>query len=321
MEEGEPAFSNPQAFSGPSAGEDVPSSSSMDSFLESILNDGQHHTCTHTHSCNPPGPDLSHTHTCFHVHTKILSAPLDETSESMEKSSPMKKRPRGNREAVRKYREKKKAHAATLEEEIAQLRAINQQLTERLHGQAALEAEVTRLKCLLADLRGRIEGEIGSFPYKKPVKGRGDFASGLTQANMTGMGGARAMNSCGFHCDDPNYCPYNVGENGAVNGQVLGFCDIINMQGIGRSTCAAKDCAGCGPCGNGVAARPVDCSSNGAEMQGLVSFRLLSHAIVSFFFFDICQQEIKFSRRLVVISYVWFYIQNYSSRTLVYLVL
>ncbi|RWW21366.1 hypothetical protein GW17_00014488 [Ensete ventricosum] len=158
-----------------SAGEDLPSSCSMDSFFDKIFDDG--HTCTHTHTCNPPGPNLSHTHTCFHVHTKILSAPPDETAESVEKSASPKKRPCNNREAVRKYREKKKAHAASLEDEAAHLRAINQQLLKRLQNQAALEAEIARLKCLLVDLRGRIEGEIGSFPYHKPVKGSGDFVS------------------------------------------------------------------------------------------------------------------------------------------------
>ncbi|RWW41497.1 hypothetical protein BHE74_00053015 [Ensete ventricosum] len=158
-----------------SAGADLPSSCSMDSFFDKIFDDG--HTCTHTHTCNPPGPNLSHTHTCFHVHTKILSAPPDETAESVEKSASPKKRPCNNREAVRKYREKKKAHAASLEDEAAHLRAINQQLLKRLQNQAALEAEIARLKCLLVDLRGRIEGEIGSFPYHKPVKGSGDFVS------------------------------------------------------------------------------------------------------------------------------------------------
>ena len=29
--------------------------------------------CSHTHSCNPPGPeDASHSHTCFHTHTHLI---------------------------------------------------------------------------------------------------------------------------------------------------------------------------------------------------------------------------------------------------------
>ncbi|KAJ1379346.1 hypothetical protein SESBI_46978 [Sesbania bispinosa] len=37
----------------------------------------------------------------------------------------------------------------------------------KLQGQAALEAEIARLKCLLVDIRGKIEGDIGYFPYQK----------------------------------------------------------------------------------------------------------------------------------------------------------
>jgi hypothetical protein len=48
---------------------------------------------------------------------------------------------------------------------VVHLRALNQQLTKKLQNHAALEAEVARLRCLLVDIRGRIEGEIGAFPY------------------------------------------------------------------------------------------------------------------------------------------------------------
>ncbi|KAK3193993.1 hypothetical protein Dsin_025303 [Dipteronia sinensis] len=77
-------------------------------------------------------------HTCFHVHTKIVApssegkVSTDDTAESSEKKS--KKRPTGNREAVRKYREKKKARTASLEDEVVRLRAVNQQLLKRLQG-------------------------------------------------------------------------------------------------------------------------------------------------------------------------------------------
>ncbi|GLT61297.1 hypothetical protein SLA2020_340160 [Shorea laevis] len=119
MEDGELDFSNHEVFSSPKMGE-FPSSSSMDSFFDELLKDT--HACTHTHTCNPSGPDSSHTHTCFHVHTKIVPVPsedkvsTDDTAESNEKQ--LKKRPLGNREAVRKYREKKKARAASLEDEV-----------------------------------------------------------------------------------------------------------------------------------------------------------------------------------------------------------
>ncbi|XP_072967095.1 basic leucine zipper 19-like [Typha angustifolia] len=249
MEEADLDFANPEEFS--------------DSFFNEIFKDSsQHHSCTHTHTCNPPGPDLSHTHTCFHVHTKILSASGDETAESTEKSSSSKKRPFGNREAVRKYRQKKKAQTASLEDEVVQLRAINQQLMKRVQGQAALEAEVARLKCLLVDIRGRIEGEIGSFPYQKPVKRGGELASDVTQGNL--LGGGQVINACDFICDDQVYCVgpgmqgKTVGQNGAVNGQALGVCDIASIQCIGSSNSGSKNSLACG-CGSMM---PVGCSSD-----------------------------------------------------------
>uniref|UniRef100_A0A0E0BNM9 RRM domain-containing protein n=1 Tax=Oryza glumipatula TaxID=40148 RepID=A0A0E0BNM9_9ORYZ len=70
------------------------------------------------------------------------------------------------REAVRKYRQKKKAHTAHLEEEVKRLRVINQQLVKRLQGQAALEVEVVRLRSLLVDVRSRINGALGSCPIQ-----------------------------------------------------------------------------------------------------------------------------------------------------------
>ncbi|KAJ0867189.1 putative transcription factor bZIP family [Helianthus annuus] len=121
MEDGELDFSNTEMFTDPNMG-DIPSNDSLDSFFDDIFKDS--HACTHTHTCNPPGPDSSHTHTCYHVHTKIVPAmsgdddktPTDDTAESADKKG--KKRPLGNREAVRKYREKKKARAASLEDEV-----------------------------------------------------------------------------------------------------------------------------------------------------------------------------------------------------------
>ncbi|CAN1307625.1 Basic leucine zipper 23 [Linum perenne] len=189
MEDGEVEFSNQEVFSATNMGE-FPSSGSMDSFFDELLKDT--HACTHTHTCNPPGPDYSHTHTCFHVHTKIV--------------------------------EKKKARAASLEDEVVKLRAINQQLMRRLQGQAALEAEVARLKCLLVDIRGRIEGEIGSFPYQKP------------NLNLSNPNGAYVMNPCNMQCNDQAYCG----------------CDFENLQCMMNDSSGTKDFSVCGV-GNGVA--------------------------------------------------------------------
>ncbi|XP_056859657.1 basic leucine zipper 19-like [Raphanus sativus] len=221
MEEGELELSNNQeVFSSSDVGGGLPpSNSSIDSFFDGLLMDSQHHqqgACTHTHTCNNP-TEHTHTHTCFHVHTNILPDDSDEkmstddTAESCGKNG--EKRPLGNREAVRKYREKKKAKAASLEDECSRLRAVNQQLVKRLGNQGALEAEVSRLKCLLVDLRGRIDGEIGSFPYQKPSISIPSFSHLMNPCNV----------QCGGGDDDEVYCLQDGYEP-------LSGCDFDQLQ-------------------------------------------------------------------------------------------
>ncbi|KAL6853512.1 hypothetical protein ACP4OV_019541 [Aristida adscensionis] len=119
--------------------------------------------CTHTYTCHPPGSSAAmHTHTCLHTHMQVKASGEHVVEEQLRKPRTM-----GNREAVRKYREKKKAHAAFLEEEVKKLRVINQQLLRRLQDHAALEAEVLRLRRVLFDVQGRIDAEIGTFPFQK----------------------------------------------------------------------------------------------------------------------------------------------------------
>ncbi|PSS25981.1 Basic leucine zipper like [Actinidia chinensis var. chinensis] len=249
MDDGELDFSNQEVFSGSNLG-DLPSSCSMDSFFDEIFKDT--HACCHTHTCNPPGPDSTHTHTCYHVHTKIVSGPAedkvstDDTAESSEKKS--RKCPLGNREAVRKYREKKKARTASLEDEVVRLRTLNQQLMKRLQGQAALEAEIARLKCLLVDIRGRIEGEIGSFPYQKPVRS-GNMYQNLSNPNLPG---AYMTNPCNMQCDDDQvYClqtgvEEKSGEGLLLNGQGFSGCEFENLQCLGNQNTGLKEVPGCG---------------------------------------------------------------------------
>ncbi|BAT12599.1 basic leucine zipper 19 [Oryza sativa Japonica Group] len=155
MDDGEIELSSQMMFPNP----ETPTS--LDDFLPSIRT-----TRTHTHTCNPPGPSATaHTHTCYHTHTHVFSS--DDDSCGGDKAKPKKgRKPLGNREAVRKYRQKKKAHTAHLEEEVKRLRAINQQLVKRLQGQAALEAEVVWLRSLLVDVRSRINGALGSYPFQ-----------------------------------------------------------------------------------------------------------------------------------------------------------
>ncbi|XP_070042252.1 basic leucine zipper 23-like isoform X2 [Nicotiana tomentosiformis] len=243
MADGELEFSNQEMLSSSNFGE---FSSSMDSFFNEILKDT--HACTHAHTCNPPGPDNSHTHTCYHVHTKIVPPseededknPSDDTAESSEKKG--KKRPVGNKEAVRKYREKKKARAASLEDEVIRLRAINQQLFKRLQGQAVLEAEVARLKCLLVDIRGRIEGEIGSFPYQKPMKS-GNVYQNVVNPNIPG---SYVVNSCNLQCDDQVYCLHpgaevKISDGTVLNGQGFNNCEFETLQCLGNQTSGMEE--------------------------------------------------------------------------------
>ncbi|XP_042496875.1 basic leucine zipper 23-like [Macadamia integrifolia] len=156
MDDGEVELCDQVLLSNPDVSCDLqgPTYDSFDEFLKNTR------TCTHTHTCNPPGPDAAHTHTCYHTHTQVLASEDDEGSNDKEKSVSKSRRPSGNREAVRKYREKKKAHTAYLEEEVKKLRILNQQLVRRLQGQSILEAEVLRLRTLLTDLRGKIDSEL-----------------------------------------------------------------------------------------------------------------------------------------------------------------
>lgn len=255
MDDGELDFSNHDVFSN-SMGE-MPIGGSMDSFFEELMKDT--HTCTHTHTCNPPGPDFEHAHTCYHVHTKIIASSSedkgennDDSAESVEKRG--KKRPLGNREAVRKYREKKKARAASLEDEILKLRTINQQLLKRLHGQAALEAEVSRLRCLLVDIRGRIEGEIGSFPYQKPIK-NGDMFQNVSSSVLPG---SNVTNPCNIQCNDQMYC-LTDGKNGdaSLNCQGLSGQDFETLNCFVMGT-GSEELPGCGPCDVGNLPKPTN---------------------------------------------------------------
>ncbi|XP_044962366.1 basic leucine zipper 23-like [Hordeum vulgare subsp. vulgare] len=194
------------------------SNSEMPGAFDDLLADAAA-TCTHTHTCNPPGPSATmHTHTCLHTHTHQLFAAGSEDDDAARP-----RRPLGNREAVRKYREKKKAHAAFLEEEVKKLRAANQQLLRRLQGHATLEAEVARLRGLLSDVRAKIDAEVvaGAFPFQK-------------QCSVGSVA-----------CTDPTLC-FNNG-NSEVGGACWG-----DSSGPASADCGLDEDA------NGAAAREVD---------------------------------------------------------------
>ncbi|RZC63393.1 hypothetical protein C5167_025117 [Papaver somniferum] len=156
------------------------SSCPMDSFSDYMLDDT--HARTHTYAnSNQSEQDISQNldlpHSPNYIHFITQNPPVEEktTSEDTDDSvdEKFKKRSHGNRESVRKYRERKKARQASMEDELIRLRIVNQQLLKRVQGLVALEQEVARFKCLLTEIRGRIKGELGSFPYQQPAAGIG----------------------------------------------------------------------------------------------------------------------------------------------------
>lgn len=172
---------------------------SSESLLDDLLRDSR--TCSHTHTCNPPGPDdAAHTHTCYHTHTRVI--PSEEDNVMPDEKSPISRprRPLGNREAVRKYREKKKAEAAHLEEEAKKLRLMNQVLMGKLQKQALLETEILRLRSLLLGLRGKIDDELGEFPFQDHCNSISSFTEGEC---VDKFGCNSAGSSWGGNCQPP----------------------------------------------------------------------------------------------------------------------
>ncbi|RZC63392.1 hypothetical protein C5167_025118 [Papaver somniferum] len=176
------------------------SSCAMDSLFDDMPDDT--HTRTHTNTWNQPEQGMTQNlklpHSPSNIHWGSKTFPVDqktateETDESVDKTS--KKRPHGNRESVRKYRERKKARQVSIEDELIRLRIVNQQLLKRLQGLVALEQEAARFKCLLVEIRGRIKGELGSFPFQKPATGNGVIPQNMLQSNLVG---AYDVNQCG----------------------------------------------------------------------------------------------------------------------------
>jgi hypothetical protein len=190
---------------------------SIDSLFDEVFESTQ--TCTHTHTCNPPGPDNTHTHTCYHTHTQLL-ATGDKGDELADKSGIVpaggnKKCSLGNKVAVRKYREKKKAHTAHLEEQVNQLKVRNQQLMKRLQEQACLEAEVFRLRSLLAEFRGRIDAEIGGFPAQKPCLNNQTRVALSEDCNVQPLSGGYCVGTVNIPCATDLPCLHTTAASGS----------------------------------------------------------------------------------------------------------
>ncbi|KAI3448840.1 hypothetical protein Pfo_005505 [Paulownia fortunei] len=176
MNDGEIEVSDHVLIPNSDSSSNIQASLSADSFLDDLLRNAQ--TCTHTHTCNPPGPDAAHTHTCYHTHTHVIPSEEDDVLPDEQRPVSKPRRPSGNREAVRKYREKKKAHTAYLEEEVKKLRYANKLLMGKLQRQAILETEILRLRGLLLDLRGKIDNELGDFPFQTQCNSISTFKEG-----------------------------------------------------------------------------------------------------------------------------------------------
>nr|GMC86415.1 basic leucine zipper 23-like [Ipomoea batatas] len=124
---------------------------------------------------------------------------------SLQSDGEARRRASGNREAVRKYREKKKAHTAYLEEEVRKLRAVNELMVKKVERQVGLEAEVMRLRGLLLKLRDKIiDSEPGSgFPFQKHCNSATLFKQGDCAGVQSSGKGPGKMR---LHCEtDLNY--------------------------------------------------------------------------------------------------------------------
>lgn len=224
MDDGELETSDDPLLANQDSSTSFHNSMSVDAFIDDLLKNAR--TCTHTHTCNPPGPDSTHTHTCYHTHTQVLPSEDDDHTTNKEHSGSKSRRPSGNREAVRKYREKKKAHAAYLEEEVKKLRMVNQQLVKRLQRQTILEAEVLRLRSILVDLRGKIDNELGSFPFQKQCNTSSFFKEGDCELQPAGgiLGLQCQTDSPCFHSHVGSSSQVKVGVNGKMVAPCKGNC-------------------------------------------------------------------------------------------------
>ncbi|KAI3830908.1 hypothetical protein MKW92_046926 [Papaver armeniacum] len=155
------------------------------------------HESDHTNTSNQPEQgtpqnlDLPHSPNFINFGTKALpveeKTTTEKTDESMTKKS--KNRPHGNRESVRKYRERKKARQASTEDELNRMRIVNQQLIKRMQG-----------LCLLVEIRGRIKGLLGSFPYKNPKNGIGVIPQNIPRPCTSVGVGSCEVNQCDHQC-------------------------------------------------------------------------------------------------------------------------
>ncbi|KAH0864811.1 hypothetical protein HID58_082022 [Brassica napus] len=125
---------------------------------------------------------------------------LTHTHASTLTLTPIIPRSCGNREAVRKYREKKKARTAYLEDEVKRLQSLNEYLFRKLQRQAMVETKIIKLRALLVEMQVKIDDELGGFSFQKQCNVLFDL--GLMDSNTISI-------SCN-HTDECNITIRNV---------------------------------------------------------------------------------------------------------------
>ncbi|KAF3776209.1 hypothetical protein EJ110_NYTH48865 [Nymphaea thermarum] len=145
-----------------------------------------------------------HTHICHHTHTQFFAPASDGGKEQKQSLITKPRKTSGNKEAVRKYREKKKAHAAYLRGR------------GKLQSQACLEAEVLRLKSLLLELKDRIGIELGAI-----------LPSQITRAGIFNEGDGNPAFGCHANADRN---PTTGGQEGTCTAPVVSNC-AVNRDG------------------------------------------------------------------------------------------
>ncbi|KAL3537611.1 hypothetical protein ACH5RR_000977 [Cinchona calisaya] len=232
MDDGEVEVSDHVLIPNSDSSSNIHASVSVDSFLDELLRNSQ--TCTHTHTCNPVGLDAAHPHTCYHTHTQVIPSEKVDVPNLISKS----RKPSGNREAVRKYREKKKAHTVYLEGEVKKLSFVNQQLIRKVQSQAILEAEILRLRGLFLDLRGKIDNELAVYPSEKKCNSCTTLKKGDCRIEIS-------RGILGMQCENELTC-FHPQESSSMQSGGVGECDKIGASCERNCQSAIVECQGNG---------------------------------------------------------------------------
>uniref|UniRef100_M4CRP5 BZIP domain-containing protein n=1 Tax=Brassica campestris TaxID=3711 RepID=M4CRP5_BRACM len=109
---------------------------------------------------------LTHTHASTLTLTLIIPDPQENDNSDIS-GHVGTERQRG------KYREKKKARTAYLEDEVKRLQSLNEYLLRKLQSQRMVETEIIKLRALLVEMQVKIDDELGVFSFQKQCNGSG----------------------------------------------------------------------------------------------------------------------------------------------------